>query len=269
MTEIAGTARRASNGTAMNVLARFGLACRGFVYVVIGWLAFQVALGHGQHQANQTGALAAVAQHSFGELLLWVLGLGFAAYAIWRLSQAAFGTSTDGDKAGPRLKALVRGLIYAGLAVVTFNFVVGTPPKGQRQQQVTLTARLLKHDVGRWAVAAVGLVVVAVGVAQIVEGLSKRFTKQLQMHELTGATRTVIVRLGVIGTTARGVVFALAGGLVVDAALTYDAAKSTGLDGALRTLADQPYGPWLLGAVAVGLVAFGVFGLASARYAKT
>jgi hypothetical protein len=269
MTDIIRTGRRASNSTAMNLLARFGLASRGFVYLVIGWLAFQVARGHGQHQANQTGALAAIAQHSFGELLLWVLGLGFAAYAIWRLSQAAFGTSTDGDKAGPRLKALVRGLIYGGLAFMTFNFVAGTPTQGQRQQQVTLTARMMKHDFGRWVVAAVGLVVVVVGVGQVVEGLTKRFTKQLELYELTGSTRTIIIRLGMIGTTARGAVFALAGGLVVDAALTYDAAKSTGLDGALRTLADQPYGPWLLGAIAVGLIAFGLFGLASARYAKT
>lgn len=253
----------------MNALARFGLAARGFVYIVIGWLAFEVALGHGQHQANQTGALAAVAQHSFGKLLLWVLGLGFAAYAIWRLSEAAFGTSTDGKETGPRLKSLVRGVIYGGFAAMTFNFVAGTPPKGQRQQQVTLTARMMKHDLGRWVVAAVGIVVVIVGVAQVVEGLTKRFTKQLQMHELTGSVRTLIVRLGMIGTTARGVVFAITGGLVVDAAVTYDAAKSTGLDGALRTLADQPYGPWILSAVAAGLVAFGVFGLASARYAKT
>jgi hypothetical protein len=160
-------------------------------------------------------------------------------------------------------------VIYGGFAAMTFNFVAGTPPQGQRQQQVTLTARMMKHDLGRWLVAAVGIIVVIVGVAQIVEGLTKRFTKQLQMYELTGSVRTLIVRLGMIGTTARGVVFAITGGLVVDAAVTYDPAKSTGLDGALRTLADQPYGPWILSAVAAGLVAFGVFGLASARYAKT
>jgi hypothetical protein len=269
MTDLEATARSASNGTAMNVLARFGLAARGFVYLVIGWLAVDIARGHGQHQANQTGALAAIAQHSYGELLLWVLGFGFAAYAIWRLSEAAFGTATDGMKTGPRLKSLVRGVIYAGFALLTFKFVLGTPAKGQRQQQASLTARVMQHSFGRWVVAAVGIVVIVVGVAQIVEGLTKKFEKQLKMEELTGKTRDAVIRLGMIGTAARGVVFALAGGLVVDAAVTYDAKKSTGLDGALRTLANQPFGPWLLGAVALGLLAFGIYGLASARYART
>jgi hypothetical protein len=108
-----------------------------------------------------------------------------------------------------------------------------------------------------------------VGLGMVSEGLRRKFEKQLQMNELHGATRTAVVRLGMIGTTARGVVFAVAGALVVAAAVNYDASKSTGLDGALRTLADRPYGPWLLGVLAVGLIAFGLYGLAAARYAKT
>ena len=120
----------------MHALARFGLAARGFVYLVIGWLTLQIALGHHTPQANQSGALAEVAQHSFGQALLWLLGAGFAAYAIWRLSQAAFGTAAEGTKAGPRLKSLVRGIVYAGFAVSTFSFIAGTSTRGQRQQQV-------------------------------------------------------------------------------------------------------------------------------------
>ena len=96
-----------------------------------------------------------------------------------------------------------------------------------------------------------------------------KFQKQLRMQDLTGPTRTLVLRLGMIGTSARGIVFAIAGALVVQAALTYNAGKSTGLDGALRTLADRPYGPWLLGALALGLIAFGLYGFAAARWAKT
>jgi hypothetical protein len=269
MTSAMTTGRSAANSTGMKALARFGLAARGFVYLTIGWLTLQIALGHHTQQANQRGALAEVAQHSFGKALLWLLGAGLAAYAIWRLSQAAFGTATDGSKAGPRLQSLVRGLVYAGFAVMTFSFIAGTSSSGQRQQQVALTARLMRHNFGRWVVGIAGLVVVLVGVAMVIEGLTKKFEKQLQMGELTGTARPIVLRLGLVGTVTRGLVFALAGFLVVDAAVTFDPAKSTGLDGALRTLAHQPFGPWLLGAAALGLIAFGLYGLASVRYAKT
>jgi hypothetical protein len=263
------SARRASNSEAMGALARFGLAVRGFVYLVIGWLALQIALGHGGQEANQRGALATVAQHSFGKALLWILGFGFAAYALWRLSEAAFGTAAEGRKAAPRVQSLVRGIVYATFAVTTFSFIAGTSKQTQSAQQETLTAKFMKHDYGRWLVGLVGVIVVVIGLGMVVEGLRRKFEKQLRMNELHGATRTVVVRLGMIGTIARGIVFAVAGALVVEAAVNYDATKSTGLDGALRTLANRAYGPWLLGALAVGLIAFGVYGLAAARFAKT
>ena len=250
-------------------LARFGLAARAFVYLVIGWLAIQIARGHGSHQANQRGALGDIAQHSYGIVLLWILTVGFAAYAIWRLSEAAFGTATDGKKKGPRAQSLVRGIVYAALAVSTISFIAGTRKQGQSQQQQTLTARVMKHDYGRWAIGLVGLIVVMAGLGMIVAGVRKKFEKQLQMDELTGPTRTLVLGLGIVGATARGIAFAIAGVLVVAAAVTFNAAKSTGLDGALRTLADRPYGPWLLGILALGLVAFGLFGFAAARWAKT
>jgi hypothetical protein len=253
----------------MNALARFGLAARGFVYVVIGWLTLQIALGHHTPQANQSGALAEVAKQSFGKLLLWLLAVGFAAYAIWRLSQAAFGTGAEGSKTGPRLKCLVRGIVYASFAVSTFSFIAGTSKSGQRQQQVSLTARVMRHSYGRWAVGLAGAVVVVVALAMVIEGVSRKFEKQLEMSELHGMTRTVVLRLGMVGTTTRGLVFALAGFLVIDAAVKFDPKKSTGLDGALRTLAHQAFGQWLLGAAALGLIAFGLYGLASVRYAKT
>lgn len=269
MSDIASSARRASNSPAMAALARFGLAARGFVYIVIGWLAIQIALGHRRQQANQKGALADIAQHSFGIVLLWILGLGFAAYAIWRLGEAAFGTAADGADVGPRLQALARGIVYGALCVTTFAFIAGASRQGQAQQQATWTARLMRHGYGRWLVGVAGLAVIVIGSAMIIEGVRKKFEQQLRMHELRGNTRTLVVGLGMTGTIARGIVFAIAGVLVVDAAVTFDAHKSTGLDGALRTLADRPYGPWLLGLLALGLIAFGLYGFAAARWAKT
>ena len=261
--------RKASGSPAMTVAARIGLAARAFVYLVIGWLAFQIVLGRTRQQANQKGALADIAKHSYGVVLLWLLAVGFAAYALWRLSQVAFGVAGEGMKAGPRVQSAVRAVVYAALSVTTFAFIAGRSRQGQDQQQETATAKLMRHGYGRWLVGLVGLIVVIVGVAMIVEGVTRKFETQLKMSELRGGTRKAVVGLGVVGTAARGVVFAVAGGLVVDAAITFDASKSTGLDGALRTLAAQSYGPVLLGVLAVGLIAFGLYGFAAARWAKT
>lgn len=269
MNRLEASARQASNSPAMAAVARFGLAVRGFVYLVIGWIALQIALGHRTQEANQRGALAEVAHQPFGKVLLWILGFGFAAYALWRLSEAAFGTAVAGRKAGPRLQSLIRGIVYASFAVTTFSFIAGTSHQTQARQQVTITAKVMKHTAGRWLVGLVGVVVIVVGLALVVEGLRKKFEKELQLRELSGSTRSVVIRLGMVGTTARGIVFAVAGFLVVEAAVRYQPSKSTGLDGALRTLSQQSYGPWLLGALAIGLIAFGLYGLASARYAKT
>jgi hypothetical protein len=250
-------------------LAVFGLATRAFTYLVIGWLAFQIALGHHTHQANQRGALAEVAQNTLGLVLLWIVGFGFGAYALWRLVQAVVGTPADGKKAGPRLKAAVRGVVYASLCVSTFTFIAGTSRQGQAEKQSSLTARVMRHDYGRWLVGAAGVVVVIVGAAMIVNAFKKKFEKELRVGEMSPTTRRVVLRIGMVGKIARGIVFAVAGVLVIDAAVTFDPKESRGLDGALRTLAEQPYGPWILGALAVGLVAFGIYGFAAARWVKT
>jgi hypothetical protein len=266
---VTASARQASDSTAMAAAARFGLGARAFVYLVIGWLAVQIALGQSSEPANQKGALAEVARQSFGSVLLWVLGFGFAAYAVWRLSEVAFGTASEGRKAGPRLQSLVRAVVYAALAATTFAFLAGRSGQGQAQQQETVTAKVMKHAYGRWLVALAGVVVVAVGLGMVVEGVRRRFERQLRLHEMSARTRAVVVRLGIVGTVSRGIVFTIAGALVVQAAATFDAAKSSGLDGALRTLADRPYGPWLLGVLALGLIVFGLYGFAAARWART
>jgi Domain of Unknown Function (DUF1206) len=269
MVSLSASTRRASRRESRSALARVGLAARAFVYLVIGWLAIQIALGHGNHEADQRGAFADIKQHTLGTVLLWALAIGFAAYAVWRMTEAVFGTAAEGKKAGSRAKSAARGVVYALLSASTFSFIAGTSTQSQAQQQATFTARAMKHTGGQFLVAAVGAVVVVIGLAMIFEGVSRKFERQLEMRELTGRTRPVVVGMGVIGTVARGIVFTLAGALVIDAAVSYDAQKSTGLDGALRTLADRAYGPWLLGVVALGLIVFGLFGLAEVRWAKT
>ncbi len=258
-------------------LARAGLAARGFVYVLIGLLAVQVALGHGQpaeqpdQQTNQNGALRAVAEQPFGKVLLWALAVGFAGYALWRFLEVAYGEVGGDDGIGGRLKCLVRGLAYASLAFTTVTLVTGAgrAKGGSAGQSQTLTARAMSHTGGRLLVGAVGLVLVGVGIAMVVEGVKRKFLKYLKLSEMTAHTRDIVVKLGMVGTAARGLVFALSGYFVVSAAVTFDPEKARGLDGALKSLVKTPLGPWLLIVVALGLVAFGVYGLAEARYRQT
>jgi hypothetical protein len=266
---LGSAAHGAADSTAMTAVARFGLASRGFVYVVLGWLAIQIARGHAHHEANARGALAEIAHEPFGRALLWVLGIGLAAYALWRLSEAFLGTTSDGKKAGPRVASLTGGIIYLAFCVATFAFIAGDSKQSGSRQQVTATARVMRHTDGRWLIGLIGAIVVVVGLAIVVQGARRSFESDLRLDEMGHRTRAIVVPLAIVGTVARGIVFAIAGVLVVDAAVSFNARKSTGLDGALNTLAEHSYGPWLLGLFALGFIAFGLYGFAEARWSKT
>jgi hypothetical protein len=266
-THASGTARRASESQAARALARTGLAARGVLYILIGWVAILVALGQTSRQADQQGALQLLAGKPYGLVSLWLLAIGFAGYALWRLSEAAFGVTGEGNGAGPRLKSLVRAVVYAGFAFLTFHVISGTQGSQTRQQQ-DLTATVMRHAGGRWLVGIAGLVIVIVGLALVLEGLRRKFLKYLQTSQMSPRTRRVVELLGMTGTAARGAVFALAGVLVIEAAVSYQPAKAGGIDRALLTLRNQPFGEFLLILAALGLIIFGVYGLCEARWRK-
>ena len=263
------TARRASDSPAARALARAGLAARGVLYILIGWVAILVAFGQTSgSQANQEGALQLLARQPYGLVSLWLLGIGFAGYALWRLSEAAFGVTGEGNGAGPRLKSLVRG---AGLRLLRLPDLpdhrrYGRQPESKKQQD--LTAKVMHHPGGQVLVGIVGAVIVIIGVALVLEGLRRKFLKHLQTSQMSPRTRRIVEWLGVIGTAARGVVFALAGILVIEAAVTYQPAKAGGIDKALLTLRNQPFGEVLLILAALGLIIFGIYGLCEARWRK-
>jgi Domain of Unknown Function (DUF1206) len=262
-----GAARRASDSPAARALARAGLAARGILYILLGWVAILVALGQTSRQADQQGALQLLAGKPYGLVSLWVLGIGFAGYALWRLSEAAFGVTGEGNGAGPRLKSLVRALIYAGFAYLTFTVISGAPGNQTKKQQ-DLSATVMHHAGGRWLVGVVGLIIVIAGLALVFEGLQAKFMKYLQLSQMSPRTRRLVKWLGVTGTTARGAVFALAGVLVIEAAVSYQPSKAGGIDKALLTLRGQPFGEFLLILAALGLIIFGVYGLCEARWRK-
>lgn len=238
------------------------------LYVLIGWVAILVAVGHSSQQADQQGALQFLAGKSYGRISLWLLFIGFIGYALWRLAEAAFGVTGEGNGAGPRLKSLARGIVYAFVAYLTLKVISGASGNQARQQQ-DLTAQVMRHGSGgRLLVGIVGAVVLIAGLALVAQGLRRKFRKDLRTRQMSSRTRHVVELLGVIGTTARGLVFALVGVLVIDAAVTYRPAKAGGIDAALRTLRDQAFGPALLVLAALGLIIFGAYGLCEVRWRR-
>ncbi len=262
------SAREAGNGT-LNWSARLGLGARAVIYLLIGFLAFLVATGHSGKETDQWGAFQQLNRGSVGHVMLWIVAIGLAGYALWRFSEVVTGPAGDGRKAGPRIKSLFRGCIYGFLAVNASQIALGHRTRSQASRQQGITAQIMQHTAGRWAVGIVGATVVAVGAVLVYEGVTRKFEKYLRTPAMSTSIRRIVRALGTVGTTARGAVFALAGIFVIQAAVEYKPSKAAGLDGALRSLRDTRGGPYLLGAAAVGLIAFGIYGFAEARWRVT
>ena len=259
--------RHTATGSLGATIARAGLVARGVIYLLIGWVALMLAIGHGNNEADQSGALQTLAHKHYGSTALWLLAIGFAAYALWRISEAFFGVTGEGDGAGPRLKSAFRGVVYAFFAVTTVSVLHGSGGSQAKTQQ-DVTARVMRHSGGRWLIGAVGVAVVIVGLMLVAEGVRRKFLKTLRLGEMSARTRSTVTALGVIGTTARGIVFAVAGALVIEAAKTFNPAKARGLDEALRTMQNRAYGQLILAAAAIGLLIFGLYGLCEARWRR-
>jgi Domain of Unknown Function (DUF1206) len=260
-------ARRARESRAARVVARAGLTARGIIYLLIGWIAVLVALGRSSREADQQGALQLLASKPYGSVSLWLLGIGFAAYALWRLSEAAYGVTGEGKAFRPRLDSLSVAVIYAGLAFLTLAMIAGSQG-GPPNQAQDLTDTVMQHPGGRWLVGIAGVVVIIVGLDFISLGYRQTFMKYLLTSQMRRRTRHIVRALGIIGTVARGLVVAVFGILVVDAAVSHDSAKVGGVDNALLALRDEPFGPVVLLLVASGLFVFGVYALCEARWRR-
>jgi Domain of Unknown Function (DUF1206) len=261
------TARTAERDL-VKTAARLGLTARAFIYLLIGALSVLVAVGHSTAETDQWGAMQQLNRDTLGHILLWMVALGLAGYAFWRFSEAVFGPVGDRKKAGPRLKSFGRGCIYTFFSVMAFQIAVGHVSQSQAGRQENLSAAVMRHTGGRLAVGVVGAVVVVIGLTLMREGITRKFEKYLDLSSTSLRMRRVVEILGVTGTVARGAVFALAGAFAIEAAWDYQPQKAAGLDGALRSLRDTAAGPWLLGVFALGLVAFGLYGFAEARWRR-
>jgi Domain of Unknown Function (DUF1206) len=247
----------------VDAVARVGYAVSGVLHLLIGWLAAQTALGGGGQSADQSGALAQIASQPFGRVLLWGGVAGFLALGLLYLSQLAWGSPRGAD----RLKAGGKGVVYLALAWTTFGFARGSGGSSSSQQSRDVTAKLLGLPGGRLVVALIGLAVVGVGVYHVVKGWKRKFLRDLQ-GGTEGQLGHAVVTTAIVGYVAKGIALALVGALFVVAAAKQNPSEATGLDGALHTLREQPFGVALLLVIAAGLAAFGVYSFARARFGR-
>ncbi|MBO2450579.1 DUF1206 domain-containing protein [Actinomadura barringtoniae] len=262
--------RKAADNPVFLGLVRAGLATRGVIYLLIGWLAVQVGFGNGGgKEADNKGALRTVAESPGGMFLVWALAVGFAGLALLWFYEAVYGQPVpDGRKATKRLASLGRGLVYTVGFAGALTFALGSRGGSSDSQSKTFTARAMTEPGGRWLVLAVGIGFLAVGVANLVTAVRRKFQKELHTEKMGPRVRPVVKTLGVVGHIARGLVFGAVGAFLAHAAITFDPNKAKGLDGTLREFADTPAGPWLLIAVAAGLVVYGLYSLCEARWRK-
>jgi hypothetical protein len=250
------------------LLSRAGFVARGLVYGIIGILAFKLAVGHGGKLTNQQGALKTVAHQPFGKVILILVAIGLGGYAIWRFVRAAIGHGPEGSDTGfERVAAFASGIAYGALCVLAVEILLsghgstsGSPKKA--------AAGILGWPAGTWIVGAAGLVMIAVALYQGYRGVTKKFLKDSKVGEMKPEVKRWITRVGMVGHLARMVVFGLIGIFLVKAAIDYNPKQAVGLDGALAKLTHYSYGPFLLGVVAVGLIAFAIYSLSDARYRK-
>ena len=259
-------AEKVAQSSGFEWLARSGFVARGLIYWIVGVLALKLALGAGGKAANQQGALKTIAHQPFGKVLLILVAIGLAGYALWRLLHAFLGHGPEGsDSTFDRVAAFGSGLVYAGLCAIAVVILSGGNNSGNAHKT---TAGVFGWPAGTWLVGIAGAVLIGVGLYQGYRGISKDFLQDSKTEEMSARVRKGVEWIGTFGHLARMVVFGLVGVFLVKAALDFNPKKAVGLDGALAKLAHNSYGPFLLGIVAAGLIAFGIYSLSDARYRR-
>jgi hypothetical protein len=253
-------------------LARFGYAAKGMVYFVVGLLAAQAAIGSSQRKIDTSGALRLIVIQPLGKMLLSIITVGLIGYVLWRLVQTVFDPESahqgmNVERMAQRVGYAMSGLGYAGVARTAVELIFDVDQEDFYSAQ-DWTALLLVQPLGQWLVGLVGAFVIGVGCSFLYYAYKGNFRQKFKQHQMTPAEQTWTIYIGKFGITARGIVFVMIGAFLIQAALQSDADRARGLSGALKALSQQPLGAWLLGLVALGLMAYSVYSLIEARYRR-
>ena len=263
-------AEQVGDSKALEVLARVGLVAYGVVHFLVGWLALQIAWGlSGRESADTSGAMKTLADQPFGQVLLWLVAVGLVALALWQASEVIWGyRNLEGAKrVRKQVTSGAKAVVFAALGYSAAAAALGAGSSSAQSQQHA-TSGVLGWPGGRVIVIAAGLVIIGVGVAAIVKGVKKSFAEEIDTSPLSPTLQTVIARLGQVGYIAKGLALGVVGALLSYATLTFDPQKAQGLDGAMQTILAQPFGRFLLTAVALGFAAFGLFTILQSRYRR-
>jgi hypothetical protein len=266
-TRAADAADDATDSRGFVLAARAGYVAAGLLHVMIGVIALRVATG-GSGSADQSGAVAALAGSPGGTVLLWACFLGCAALAVFLFSEIFFGATqrSDRDRLKHRVKMGGQAVVYGAIGAVFGTYALGGTSDSSGSTQ-SLSARLMAHPAGTVLLIVVGLGLVVAGAFFVHRGVTRSFRENLKSLP-PGTAGRAVMWLGTAGYAAKGVALAVLGVLVVVATVRSDPEQSSGLDGALKALQEQPFGAWILGAVALGLICYGVFMVVRARYQR-
>jgi len=253
-------------------LAKFGLYANGTVYVLLGMLAFMAAFGlNGKTtaKAGKQSIFSFLLDQPFGKILVGIVILGLICYAIWRFIQAFMDTEKKGKDAkglARRLGYAFSGLVYGGLAVSGFKLLQGNAQSSGGSSQQTLADTLLDKPFGQWLLGFIGLATIGLGIYQIYKGFSGKFLKKIRAAQIKTEWRNALVRAGKIGYPAHGIVWGIIGYLLLKASLHANAQEAGGTESAFQFLENSSFGSFLLGAVALGLICYGIFMFVRGRY---
>jgi Domain of Unknown Function (DUF1206) len=269
VSEIADKAQQAGhqadNSEWTDRAVRVGMVAYGIVHLTIAWLAIQLALGNHSGSASRNGALKQLAQEPFGKVVVWVIAIGMVLLVLWKLLEAFVDfQNEDGAKAG--LKAAVsvgKAIVYGTLGVSAFHTATGSKSKSST---TSMTSKLMDQPFGRWLVGIVGLAIIGYGVYLAYCGYKEKFLKHLDAEGKSGDQGRAYKLFGKVGYIAKGIALGAIGVLFVYAAIDHRAKRSGGLDQALHKVLQQPFGPVLLFAIAVGIGCYGLFCFARARH---
>ena len=263
-------AQQAGESASLAVLARVGLIAYGVVHLLIGGLALQLAWGaSASKSADLSGALRTVADEPFGKILLGLVAVGLVSLALWQASETIWGyrNCKGAERVRKQVTSGAKAVFYAALAVSAASVALGLGFWDSQSQQQT-TSGVLAWPAGRVIVVVAGLIIIGVGVAGVIKGVKKSFGEEIDTSSMSPIARKGVARLGQVGYIAKGVALGVVGGLLSYSSLTFERQKASGLDGALQAILAQTFGRYLLTAVALGFLAFGLFALLESRYRR-
>ncbi|MBD3885327.1 DUF1206 domain-containing protein [Phormidium tenue FACHB-886] len=272
LSDLQQPARQAASHPWVERLARFGYAAKGIVYFIVGILAAQAAFTTGGRTTDTSGALTTIVNQPFGKFLLILVTIGLMGYALWRVVQTIFDPEHSGEETNAkhivqRIGYTFSAIAYTGLALTAVKLIMGTETSSGSATQ-DWTAHFMAQPFGRWLVGLAGLVVIGVGISYLYQAYKAEFQHHFKRYQMSQTERNWAKWMGQFGITARGIVFSIIGLFLVLAALHANASEARGLGGVLATLAQQPFGSWLLGIVALGLIAYSIYLLIEARYRR-